>query len=212
MRYKDFEGYGLTIKWSGNSSLRVYVADVCSFAASSTNPNLLLYTSIARRKSYEVSLETVESWGPKLDEDGYIYVRFNTTESGNVTFVTEKPVEEDPVITTNPCVESSIKLNVGDQLTLNLNSAFTVYCINYVEWAAQGVKLQWKGTEPLHTFVAETCEYALAPYNKYVHVYLPITTEAVLDMNALAPYVDDAGYLYVRFLTEKEGVLTTVAQ
>ena len=31
-------------------------------------------------------------------------------------------------------------------------------------------------------------------------------------MNALAPYVDDAGYLYVRFLTEKEGVLTTVAQ
>ena len=212
LRYKDFEGYGLTIKWSGNSSLRVYLADICNFAASSTDPNLLLYTSIARRKSYEVSLETVESWGSKLDEDGYIYVRFNTTESGNVTFVTEKPVEEDPVITTNPCVESSTKLNLGDQLTLNLNSAFIVYCINYAEWAAQGVKLQWNGAEPLHTFVAETCEYALAPYNKYVHAYLPITTEAVLDMNALAPYVDDAGYLYVRFLTEKEGVLTTTVK
>lgn len=101
LRYKDFEGYGLTIKWSGNSSLRVYLADICNFAASSTDPNLLLYTSIARRKSYEVSLETVESWGSKLDEDGYIYVRFNTTQSGNVTFVTEKPVPADPEISTN---------------------------------------------------------------------------------------------------------------
>ena len=109
---------------------------------------------------------------------------------------------------TNPCVESSTKLNVGDQITVNLGSAFTVYCINYAEWAAQGATLQWTGAEALHTFVAETCQFAVAPYNKYVHLYLPITTETALDMNALAPYVDDAGYLYIRFLTEKEGVLT----
>jgi hypothetical protein len=108
---------------------------------------------------------------------------------------------------TNPCVESSTKLNIGDQLTLNLNNAFTVYCINYAEWAAQGATLQWTGEEPLHTFVAETCQFAVAPYNKFVHLYLPITAETALDMNALAPYVDDAGYLYIRFLTEKEGVL-----
>jgi hypothetical protein len=109
---------------------------------------------------------------------------------------------------TNPCVESSTKLNIGDQLTLNLNNAFTVYCINYAEWAAQGATLQWTGEEPLHTFVAETCQFAVAPYNKFVHLYLPIIAETALDMNALAPYVDDAGYLYIRFLTEKEGVLT----
>ena len=212
LRYEDWQGYDLSITWNNRSRpVPVCIASVCDFNVSSSEPNAVLYQSV-RMGTTVVAADVVNAWADKVDEDGFLYLRMNPQAGGKATFTSTKPVEEDPVITTNPCVESSTKLNVGDQLTLNLNSAFTVYCINYAEWAAQGVKLQWKGTEPLHTFVAETCEYALAPYNKYVHVYLPITTEAVLDMNALAPYVDDAGYLYVRFLTEKEGVLTTVAQ
>ena len=66
--------------------------------------------------------------------------------------------------------------------------------------------------EPLHTFVAETCEFAVAPYNKYVHAYVNVPAEgaAVLDaakLAEMAAYVDEDGYLYIRFLTEKEGVL-----
>lgn len=211
LRYEDYVGYDLTIKWTGTGNVTPYIADTCHYSLTTTSSHLVLRPApqIKRRGSYTVDAATLDTWASRIDADGYLYVRFSATTNGNITFKTEKPVVEDPVITTNPCVESSTKLNVGDQLTLNLNSAFIVYCINYAEWAAQGVKLQWNGVEPLHTFVAETCEYALAPYNKYVHAYLPITTEAVLDMNALAPYVDDAGYLYVRFLTEKEGVLTT---
>ena len=73
----------------------------------------------------------------------------------------------------------------------------------------QAVTLVWTGVEPLHTFVAETCEFALAPYNRYVHAYVPVPAQGdwVLDMDALAPYVDEDGYLYVRFLTEFEGTL-----
>lgn len=207
-RYDDFKGYDLTIKWTGNSTLPTYAADTCSYALSSKEPRLLFYKLIARRGSYTITATQLEEWASHVSEEGYLYVRFNSTVSGRVTFQTEKPAPVDPEIITNPCVESSIKLNIGDQLTLNLNNAFTVYCINYAEWAASGATLQWTGEEPLHTFVAETCQFAVAPYNKFVHLYLPITAETALDMNALAPYADDAGYLYIRFLTEKEGVLT----
>ena len=87
-----------------------------------------------------------------------------------------------------------------------------VYRINYSEWVATGVTLTWNGTEPLHTFVAETCEFAVAPYNKYVHAYVSVPADGVAFLDAakladLAAYVDEDGYLYIRFLTEKEGVL-----
>ena len=110
----------------------------------------------------------------------------------------------------SPCLQSSIKLNVGDEVVINLDSAFTVYAIDYAAWMAQPVTLVWTGAEALHTFVAETCVFALAPYNKYVHAYVPVPAQgdSALDMEALAPYVDEDGYLYVRFLTEFEGVLT----
>ena len=112
----------------------------------------------------------------------------------------------------SPCVLNSIELKVKDQLTLNLDSAFTVYRINYGEWAATGATLTWSGTEPLHTFVAETCEFYVAPYNKYVHAYVNVPAEGEVVLNKtkladLAAYVDEDGYLYIRFLTEKEGVL-----
>lgn len=206
--YDDFVGYDMTIQWNGNSGLSVYIADTCSFKMSSKEPRLLLYKNVTRRGKYVVTATALEEWKTKLDADGYLYVRFDNSVASTVTFQTDKPAPVDPEIITNECVEASTKLNIGDQITVNLDSAFTVYCINYAEWAAQGATLQWTGAEALHTFVAETCQFAVAPYNKYVHLYLPITTETALDMNALAPYVDDAGYLYIRFLTEKEGVLT----
>ncbi len=109
----------------------------------------------------------------------------------------------------SPCLQSSIKLNVGDEVVINLDSAFTVYAIDYAAWMAQPVTLVWTGAEALHTFVAETCVFALAPYNRYVHAYVPVPAQgdSALDMEALAPYVDADGYLYVRFLTEFEGTL-----
>jgi hypothetical protein len=144
------------------------------------------------------------------DADGYLYFRFNNRNTGNLEVLADVV---EPVFPTSPCVANSIELKANDQLTLNLDSAFTVYRINYNEWVATGATLTWNGTEPLHTFVAETCEFAVAPYNKYVHAYVSVPTEGVAVLDAaklaeMAAYVDEDGYLYIRFLTEKEGVLT----
>ena len=212
-RYADFKDYNLTIQWGGNGILSVYMADTCVYELTNRDPRVLLYTNISRLGSYTINAATLDEWATRIGQDGYLYVRFNNTISSRVTFKTDKPVEVDPeipVIPTSPCVLGSIELKVGDQLTLNLDSAFTIYRIKYAEFAAQNRTLTWTGAEPLHTFVAETCTFAVAPYNKYVHAYVTVRDEEVLTaakLAELAEFVDEDGFLYIRFLTEKEGVL-----
>ena len=212
-RYADFKDYNLTIQWGGNGILSVYMADTCVYELTNRDPRVLLYTNISRRGSYIINAATLDEWATRIGQEGYLYVRFNNTISSRVTFKTDKPAEVDPeipVIPTSPCVLASIELKAGDQLTLNLDSAFTIYRINYAEFAAQDRTLKWTGAEPLHTFVAETCTFAVAPYNKYVHAYVLVRDEEVLTaakLAELAEFVDEDGFLYIRFLTEKEGVL-----
>ena len=214
--YDDWKGYDMTVQWLGTSStFPLYIADTCAYVLSSTNEHIVKYTNIKKIGSATYKAADIALWADKVDADGFLYVRMNPTAQGAVVFYSSKPAEQDPeipVVPTSPCVINSIELKANDQITLNLDSAFTVYRINYSEWAATGATLNWKGTEPLHTFVAETCEFAVAPYNKYVHAYEVVTAGGAVVLDAaklasLAEYVDEDGYLYIRFLTEKEGTL-----
>ena len=306
--YDDFKGFDLKVTWTGSKRMNMYMADTCVFAMSSTDEHVLLTKQFSRAVTSTYSVDQVASWASYVDAEGFLYVRFNPTIAGNVTFTRSKPVLDpinititetlcygesyewngqvyattgeytqnftaangaDSIVTLkltilpevaptteeatieagetytwngkeyseageytitlqdkngcdyqatlvltvnkplSPCLQSSIKLNVGDEVVINLDSAFTVYAIDYAAWMAQPVTLEWTGAEALHTFVAETCVFALAPYNRYVHAYVPVPAQgdSALDMEALAPYVDADGYLYVRFLTEFEGTL-----
>jgi len=206
MRYADFEGYPLSLEWDGSGNLPIYIADTCYYVLSGSNPHVIRNLTIRSGRTVTINDSILASWEPRAD-DGYFYVRFNPSNSGAIIFKTDKPEEEPEPLSL--CLQSSIKLNVGDEVVINLDSAFTVYAIDYAAWMAQPVTLEWTGAEALHTFVAETCVFALAPYNRYVHAYVPVPAQgdSALDMEALAPYVDADGYLYVRFLTEFEGTL-----
>ena len=113
-----------------------------------------------------------------------------------------------------PCVAASTLLEPVAQITLNLGAAFDIYRIDYQAWLASGVNLVWTGKGALHTFVAKDCEFAVAIYHQDVVNYTEVPAEGnvVLSKAILAPlaqHVDADGYLYVRFLTELEGQLTT---
>ena len=210
MNYEVVAGYDLTLKWEQKyANLSAYVASYCDFVTTATDK--LKTISVRKNSSTKVNTSEIDSWSSHIEDEGFLYIRFTSSRQGNVTFTSSRPEEEDPIIPSSPCVASSIELKSGDQLTLNLDSAFTIYRIEYAAWKEQGMSLSWTGTTDLHTFIAETCTFAVAPYNKYVHVYVPVQGEHTLDANAmadLAEYVDEDGYLYIRFLTEKEGVLT----
>ena len=211
--FDDYSGYDLTIQWHTTGRPTIYLADTCEFALNRNNPHVIQTASLNRSTPYVIPAATLEQWADRVDADGYLYVRFSTT--GNVTFLTEKPEPVDPdlpAVPTTECSLSSLPLAQGDQVVLNLDSAFTVYRIDYKAWLKSGATLAWNGAEPLHTFVAETCAFALAPYNRYVLAYIPVPAQGsiVLDANQLAAmeeYVSEDGFLYIRFLTKEEGVL-----
>ena len=213
--YNTWSKNNITIKWSAKNKMKLAIADTCAgFTLAETDPRVLQYklfenSSKLTLDSIVITGEQIRTWADRVDENGFLYLRFNPNVAGNITISAEP---DQTIIPTSPCVANSIELKANDQLTLNLDSAFTVYRINYNDWVTTGATLTWKGTEPLHTFVAETCEFAVAPYNKYVHVYEAVVAggTTVLDaarLATLAEYVDEDGYLYIRFLTEKEGVL-----
>ncbi len=157
--------------------------------------------------------ETYEWHGVVYNESGEYTVTLQD-ENGcdyQATLILTVLPEEKPE---NPCVEASTLLEPVAQLTLNLGAAFDIYRIDYQAWLASGVNLVWTGKSALHTFVAKDCEFAVAIYHKDVVNYTEVPAEGnvVLSKAILAPlaqHVDADGYLYVRFLTEQEGVLTT---
>ena len=103
MRYADFEGYPIDIEWYGSGSLPVYIADTCHYVLAQSNEHVLKYYSIRNGRTATVDAATLASWESRA-EDGYFYVRFNPSNDGDVTFLTEKPAEEpvvlEPVYTT----------------------------------------------------------------------------------------------------------------
>ena len=169
----------------------------------------------------EATAENVEvAYGETYEWNGVTY-----TESGEYTITLQDEngcdyqatlvltvlPEERPE---NPCVAASTLLEPVATLTLNLGDAFDIYRIDYQAWLASGVNLVWTGKGALHTFVAKHCEFAVAVYHKEVVNYTEVPAEGnvILSKAILAPlaqYVDADGYLYVRFLTEQEGQLTT---
>jgi hypothetical protein len=212
INYSLWSKNNIQINWEANNSIKVYLADTCSgYALSSSNKHVLLYKSMKANTSFEITGAEVREWEEYVDSDGYLYFRFNANAAGSLIVTATPDPTIQPEEPTSPCVEASLLINSGDQLTLNLDSAFTIYRIEYAAWKDKGISLSWTGTTDLHTFVAETCTFAVAPHNKFVHVYVPVQGENTLDaaaMAELAAYVDEDGFLYIRFLTEKEGVLT----
>ena len=214
LRYDDWKGYDILLDWKCSSALPTFVGDTCAFALKANTARVPYAVSVAKNSVHTIPAATVNSWADRVDPDGYFYVRFNPNAAGNLTVTSSRP--EPAPEPESPCVVGSIELKAGDQITLNLDSAFTIYRINYAEWVAKDNKLAWSGSESLHTFVAETCQFSVAPYNKYVvnYVVVPAAGEYVLDVATLTQYadkVDADGYLYIRFLTEKEGTLSVTS-
>ena len=215
--YNTWSKNNVTIKWSAKNKMKLAVADTCAgFTLADDDPHVLQYklyenSSSKQLDSIVITGETIRTWADRVDEDGFLYLRCNANIAGSLIISYEPDPTIQPEEPTSPCVEASLLINSGDQLTLNLDSAFTIYRIEYAAWKDKGISFSWTGTTDLHTFVAETCTFAVAPHNKFVHVYVPVLGENKLDaaaMAELAAYVDEDGFLYIRFLTENEGVLT----
>ena len=211
--------FGVGYDWNGQtyteSGEYTYTTVAANGADSIVTLTLTVYPQTeATTEKVEIPFgETYEWHGVVYAESGEYTITLQD-ENGcdyQATLILTVLPEEKPV---SPCVAASTLLEPVAELTLNLGNAFDIYRIDYEAWLASGVNLVWTGKGALHTFVAKDCEFAVAAYHKDVVNYTEVPAEGnvVLSKAILAPlaqYVDADGYLYVRFLTELEGQLTT---
>ena len=209
--------FGDTYEWNGQTYSETGKYTYTTVAANGADSIVTLDLTVYPQTPATTEEVTVP-FGETYDWHGVTY-----TESGEYTITLQDEngcdyqatllltVEEKHV---SPCVAASTLLEPVAELTLNLGNAFDIYRIDYQAWLASGVNLVWTGKGALHTFVAKDCEFAVAIYHMDVVNYTEVPAEGnvILSKAILAPlaqYVDADGYLYVRFLTELEGQLTT---
>ena len=162
------------------------------------------------------NVPTTEKVSVRYDEP-YTWNGTTYTESGSYTVTLSDAYGCDSVVTLELTVLEKSDVKPVDNLVLNLASAFKVYSMDHLAWVAQDVTLNWGGSTPLYVFIAKSKDFALTPYNRYVIHYEEIAAGGswVLtkeQMASWAAHADADGQLYVRFLTEEEGVLTTEAK
>ena len=166
----------------------------------------------------EATTETVEvPFGTTYEWNGLTYTEsgeYTTTlqdENGcdyEATLLLTILPEEKPEFA-YPVVASS-----DESLLINYPLATQVYGMEYLSWQAGDVTLAWSGATPLYVFIAKVADFAVAVHHKNVVKFIEVPAEGSVvlpksEVQALNRYATEEGYLYVRFLTEKEGVLTT---
>jgi len=209
--------YGETYEWNGNTCTEDGKYTYTTVAANGADSIVTLTLTIYPETPATTEEVTVE-YGETYEWNDKVYA-----ESGEYTITLQDehdcPYQATLLLTVlpqpeAPCVAKSVLLEPTAQITMNLEGALTIYRIDYDAWVANGVNLVWSGSEALHTFVALDCDFAVAVHHKDVVRYeeVPAQGNVVLSkeiLSGLSQYVDADGYLYVRFLTEFEGVLTT---
>ena len=161
-------------------------------------------------------LPTTDEVTVRYDELPYLWNDSAFTESTVYTVTLQDKHGCDSVATLKLTVLEKSDIKTTDDVTLALQSAFKVYTMDHADWVAQSVVLHWQGASPLHIFVAKEEVHNLTPYNRHVLHYemIPAGEEWILTKEQMAAWEAEAtaagGKLYVRFLTEHAGQLTTV--
>jgi hypothetical protein len=116
VRYADFSGYPLTIKWDSSNKLPIFISDICNYDLTTNNPALLVNPrpSITAGRDYVIDAATVDSWASRIGEDGYFYVRCNPNNPGELTFTSDKPADETPVVPEPEYVYESAAVCFGE--------------------------------------------------------------------------------------------------
>ena len=200
---ETYDWQGTTYSESGEYSVTLKNVNGCD---SVVTLNLTVLPAVA-----PTSEEVTVAYGETYEWHGVVYA-----ESGSYTITLQDENGCDYQATLHLTVlpnPEKTDLQPTDMMPLDLQDAFKVITMEQSLWSAQDVKLHWDGSSPLHVFVAKQQVYALTPYNRHVLHYemIPAGADWVLSTDMMAAwesYVAD-GMLYVRFLTELPGTLTT---
>ena len=87
----------MKLEWkSSASTCPVYILDTCDIDPKNANGHDIYSTTISRNRSFTVPATTVDGWADRVDDEGYLYIRFIPTSQGPMIVSTNAPEEVDP--------------------------------------------------------------------------------------------------------------------
>ena len=198
----------LLIEWSGNAPVSTYIADTCSFVLSATSPRVLKYANIKPKSTLEIDKATIESWASRVDGDGLLYVCFNSTNRGNVTFIPTYPEVIETSFSATVCFgetydwngttyaetgsysQTFVAANGADSIvTLNLTILAEVPLTEETAIVCHGESFDWQGTT-----YTESGEYSVNLKN--VHGCDSVVLLHLHVLSAVAPTSEEVTVAY----------------
>ena len=121
--YNSWRGGDIIFQWNGTrSTCPTYIGDTCTFAASASNAHVIVNKKIQKGDSWSITKDELVQWATRVDPDGYLYIRFNPDEAGEMVVTSTAPDEIDPVY---PSATISVKCEEGttNNLVVNVSEA-----------------------------------------------------------------------------------------
>ncbi len=199
----------LQFRWDGDTSVCVYISPTCEFDIDTDNYYVLdslLLTVPKGQEHYEYNLRPADfARLASLSVNGSLYIRFRTSEAGNLTLTRWEET----------CVTRGVLVEPEDVVTIGGNTHTTIYKFYVDDFKEKDIRLIWKGNSPLEAFFAQTCDFNLTSTNRYVldpSPYKFVAGEDSVDINT-ATWTDwadyqDEGFIYARFVNKQTGELT----
>ena len=175
-RYLDWEGGDMIFEWKSKTiTCKVAIADTCSFAVAKTAPVFFYFTASKASNSgvvkpYTIPADTVAKWRDYMDDDGYLYIRFNNgTAVSDMTVRSTAPDETDPVYPA-----STIAVECVDGNPANLSISVSVDQHLSIKNASDAIVSEWDAVVNTPQLVnLQTGLYTLVGTNENLTIQVP---------------------------------------
>gem|GEM_PF-1725542 len=152
----NWSGQRISLLWSGEKDVMVYVGTTCLFDPMQPDKTLLDSFLISMPKGEDKMIAYLTQQHTlalgKQSIDGYLYLRCKTQEAGLLAAQTWTPT----------CQNSSTLIDINDELFLPAShNSENVYKFYLPDWKGKKVKISWEGQDKMTMWTAHTCNFKL---------------------------------------------------
>lgn len=115
--YREWKDGDMKFQWTkSNGTCPTFIGDNCSFGANKNDSHVFDNKTIAKNGSWTIAQADIADYEERVDEEGYLYIRFNPSYAGTMTISTTAPEEQDPAPIVYPASTISVVCN-GEKTT-----------------------------------------------------------------------------------------------
>ncbi len=200
----EWAGTNILFTWTGNNDLGIDLLTNC--LEGETTPFAQYSASASPNGTEHRCYLTISQTLPWKQHgvNGYVYVRFNTSETAQVSIMHYTP----------SCLTRATLINIDATVDMAANDFTKIYALYLPDWQRKDVKIKWAGGSAVELFVATDCDIDLTSTDEHLldngyHRLLNGGEILVTQQMAQAWQQAAGDFAYLRVLNDEQGVLTT---